>query len=136
MTIDIEKLHEYNSTQNKIDKLVRAERQLLQPVCTDMARLDSIFRLFSERNPMTGADRFMLRKQFLFIAVWLYSPRTLVNKKLKSGMRDKLVSVLGLRSPSCVSNEISDLLFFYERYRDFRAGVDANLDFITEELGI
>lgn len=136
MEIDIGRLEELNGVQERLNDLRAMEDMLSRPALTDVGTMREAYRAFRESASGDGGNRYMVRKQFIFIAVWLYSPGSLAGAKLRPGVRRELASVLGLRSPRIVSNELSDLMFYYCTYPDFRSAVDRRLRDVAAALGL
>lgn len=109
-------------------RLLEREAELLKPILRQVELLPTLFEWFIEiRNNMpVRPDRMSVRtrKQFLFIILWLYSPATLSGGRLLYGLRRKLVEVFHVNSRTIISDNCSDVVFYYQQYKDFRIEVD------------
>ena len=104
------------------------EKALSAPMVEDLDFLGNIYDIFSvsllEVNPNAHPDSFKSRKKFLFVVLYVFSPSTLVGKKLRAGIRNKVSDVLGYVGPNNVSHLAEDLLFLYSNYQVFKRDVD------------
>lgn len=109
-------------------RMAERERKLSTPKLKDMTHVPLIYEWFCELaggKDSTGAGlRTELRQQFVFIVLYLYSPATLVGRKISRGLRGILAKTLGFKSPTGVSNLCRDSVFFYDHYKTYRESVD------------
>ncbi|MCM1297414.1 MAG: hypothetical protein NC311_17895 [Muribaculaceae bacterium] len=102
--------------------------EIAEPILTDFSLLpvlyDAYLDVFRERGQLHYANRVYHRKKFLLIVMSLYSPITLVGGRMRTGLRKKLAKLFCIPSESTVSDNIKDLLNYYNLYRDFRRDVD------------
>lgn len=118
----------YTSIISEI-KLIRRQRALLakreseisKPKLTDQELLPELYRCFRQLCPSQSERRRSVRtrKQFIFIILMLYSPAALAGGKILPGLRDRIAEVLDLTASSTISNNLSDLDFLYQNYKDF-----------------
>ena len=133
MKIEIEKLR---NVRTKKDEYIKAEIDFNESIVQDISLMDNVYRIFTELSKNGSQDKYMLRKQFIFIAVWMFSPYSLMDVKLRSGVREKIAHLLDLHCAGAVSNELQDLLFYYETYAGFRNDVDYKYHKIREAMNI
>jgi len=65
-----------------------------------------------------------LKKEFIFIPLYLYSPATLAGGRALPGIREMLAGLLEYHATSAVSNLTADVAFLYRHYRDLRQQID------------
>jgi len=72
---------------------------------------------------------------FLMVALRLFTPRTLAGKRMECGnVRDVICQQMGINKWS-VSKRIQLVLFYYEKIRDFKVGVNTAYRNIVTALG-
>lgn len=100
----------------------------------DYILLPSVYEIFKSLFPCKndGMADVYTRKKFLFVCLCLYSPRTLHGSKIKAGLRDRILALLGLSCCTAISDNCRNILTMYEVYRDFRVDVNRVLSKIYE----
>ena len=118
--------------------LSEEECTLSKPILTDKSLIKTIYDYFvevlSERNCSPQVESVIQRKKFIFIILYLYSPRTLAGGKMKSGLRDEISKVLGVQSMSTISNNCSDVVFLYQNYSDFSKDIIKIFSAVMERM--
>lgn len=108
--------------EQKLHLLAR-EKELSKPVLTNLDMIPTLYMWFSEiisnRDCPGRVESVTQRKKFLFIVLFLYSPATLAEGKMLSGLREELVRLLNV-SPSVISNNCRDIVFLYNWDPDWR----------------
>lgn len=121
------KIEEIKSVRLKKTELANKEAMLSSPLLTDLALINHLYIWFikacTKRNCPTRLGSVTQRKKFLFIILYLYSPATLAGGKMTVGLRDKLADVLDLHSRTAISDNCADIVFLYNRYKDFKEDV-------------
>lgn len=120
-----------------MDKFVAELRALREKVSRDEAALKEMCR------PVIGISYAGWVKQrikdndiYLFVALRLFSPRTLAGKRMECGnVRDEICKHMGLNKWS-VSKRVQLVLFYYENVKNFRHKVGLEYKMIIEELGL
>lgn len=119
---------EIKSIREQKSRLSEREKELTEPILTDLAMIGKLWGWFKEiigeRDCPPRPESVTQRKKFVFIVLFLYSPSTLAGGKMAPGLRDRLADVLGVHAPSVISNDMSNAVFFYQQYKDFRMEVD------------
>ena len=113
---------EIKSIREQKSKLSEREKELTEPILTDLDMIGMLYRWFQEI--ISQKEIFTQRKKFIFIILFLYSPSTLAGGKMKNGLRDKLAEVLGVNAQTTISNNRNNLVFSYQLYKYFRQDVD------------
>ena len=103
------------------DCKLAAERyhDLSAPQMHDMTRMDELYELFQELSPGAGPED---KRRFVFVALYFYQPGALVSGKMKKGLRKVLSKTLGCH-PVRVSQMSSNLLFYFQHYRQYREDI-------------
>ncbi len=134
--IDFSKIISIKTMYEEMGEIKTRVEKVEVPVLSDLDLLSEVYRLFVGEVTSCGRNPsgHMCRREFLFIALYLYSPRSLAGSRLPNGLRDRLCSIMGIKSKSSISNSCLDLMFFYQEYKDFRENVDAIYERISNEL--
>ena len=74
------------------------------------------------------------RRAFLFVAAYIFCPSALIGKKMPSGLRQKILDTMHLGAGSIISRYMSDLMFWYNHYREFREDVNSAYEYIKEAM--
>ena len=134
ITMDMRRIICAKELQARADDAMMVVREALTPKLHDQSRIDEISRLFSEYI-RENAGKFTEKKRaLLFVMVYLYCPAVLLGESMPRGFRDRLKDLLGVGSPSAVSNYTTDLLFFYNHYKDFRKVVEDAYAYIMARM--
>ena len=109
----------------------------LTPSLPDMGLIQEMYDHFKcflakQGKPLNANNR----KKFLFVAVYLFCPSVLIGHTMPRGFRDKIKELINAKSATVVSNDVANLLFFYNCYRDFREDVDAAYTYIAGRMNI
>ena len=94
---------EIKSIREHKSKLSEREKELTEPILTDLDMIGMLYRWFQEiisQKEIFRSGNVTQRKKFIFIILFLYSPSTLAGGKMKNGLRDKLAEVLGFLLPA------------------------------------
>lgn len=135
LNIDFDKIVELKRTRMEIDGLVDKERRLSSPLVGDCSYVKRAYSHFLEVTAgRKDSGSVLLRKKFLFIALYLFAPGVFLGDYLPKGLRKTLCEIFGFRSGAAVSNNCSDLLFLYQNYRDFRDDVHGLFDMVAERI--
>ena len=119
--------------------LERETNAALEPSIKDISLVVEVYRLFVDFIQSSGklmdANN---RKKFLFVAVYLFCPSVLIGHTMPRGFRDRIKELINAKSATTVSNDVANLLFLYNHYKDFKDDVDNAYSHIVEgmRLGI
>ncbi len=132
------KITEIKSIREEKARLSELEMALSAPSLTDLGLIGTLYDWFREcmeqRDCASHPEGVVERKKFILIVLLLYSPATLAGGKMAVGLRDKLSEVLGVRSRSTISDNCSDVVFFFNRYKSFKTEVEAVYTTLTQRL--
>lgn len=122
------------------------------PILRDMSLIPTIYEWFceltSENGGVTNRQMYGLssevikgealaverRKQFIFIVLFLYSPKRLFPDKMPSGLRRAISESLGIKCSSVISDNANDVLSRYDIYKVWAKDVESVLEKILDRL--
>lgn len=128
MVKDFSTISELKTIREQKSRLSERESELSSPMLSDLELIPDIYKWFAEI--LAGMDfpphleSVTQRKKFLFIILFLYCPTVLAGGRMPHGMRKALEDVFSNISPCRISNNIEDVTFSYQIYKDFRKDVD------------
>ena len=105
-------------------------RELSMPQMHDMNKMPELYELFQELSPGTGPED---KRRFVFVVLYFFQPGALVSGKMKKGLRKALSKTLGCH-PVRVSQMSSNLLFYFQHYRQYRDDIVSLLSKIENLL--
>lgn len=138
MTKEFSSIVELKSIREQKSRLSEREQELSLPVLTDLSFVPEIYNWFKEilsgmacpPNP----ESVIQRKKFLFIVLFLFAPSVLAGGRLPNGIRAEISGVFPDVSPCVISNNIADVSFIYQQYKDFRQDIEYLYNQIVERL--
>ena len=128
MTKEFSSIVELRSIREQKSRLSEREQELASPILTDLSLIPEIYGWFKEL--LAGMDcppnpeSVTQRKKFLFIVLFLFAPSVLAGGRLPNGIRAEISGVFSDVSPCVISNNIADVSFIYQQYKDFRQDID------------
>ena len=128
MTKEFSSIVELKSIREQKSRLSEREQELASPILTDLSLIPEIYDWFKEL--LTGMDcppnleSVTQRKKFLFIVLFLFAPSVLAGGRLPNGIRAEISGVFPDVSPCVISNNIADVSFIYQQYKDFRQDIE------------
>lgn len=135
---DMGKVTALKIVRDKIIELSRAMKELNDPVLSDLSLLPKLYEVyldfFARIGNSNSTAQVYNRQKFLFVILYLYSPKTLAGGKMKIGLRDKLSDLFKLNSRTSISDNCSDIVFMYYNYRDFRRDVELLFNEMTNAI--
>lgn len=128
MIIDFLVISELKTIREKKRRLSEQEAELSVPRICDISLIPMLYDWFNEiqdnRNCPARKGCARLKKQFIFIILFLYSPSTLAGGKIGNGIREAISDVLEFKSPTGVSNLCADVTFLHDNYKDFQSDIE------------
>lgn len=122
-----EKIERLKAIRQEKERLIKEEKDLSTPILTDYKKLPEIYKRFkdilNDRPCPPNINTVLQRKKFLFIVLYLYCPSVLCGDKSPNSIRERLSQLLRVNKTS-ISHNISDLVFMYQNYKDFKNEVD------------
>ena len=107
---------------------IEKEALLSKPKFSDMSLIPLLydeFRRIVADDKSQSKQSGRLKKQFVFIILYLYSPATLAGGKIRTGVRNELQKLFRYKSPTAISNIGASAAFWYSQYRHFRKQVES-----------
>lgn len=140
MTKEFSSIVELRSIREQKSRLSEREQELASPILTDLSLIPEIYDWFKEL--LAGMDcppnpeSVIQRKKFLFIVLFLFAPSVLAGGRLPNGIRAEIAGVFPDVSPCVISNNIADVSFIYQQYKDFRQDIEFIYNQVLERLKI
>nr|DAV64333.1 MAG TPA: hypothetical protein [Caudoviricetes sp.] len=140
MTKEFSSIVELKSIREQKSRLSEREQELSLPILTDLSLIPEIYDWFKEA--LSGMDypsnpeSVTQRKKFLFIVLFLFAPSVLAGGRLPNGIRAEISDVFPDVSPCVISNNIADVSFIYQQYKDFRQDIEYLYNQILERLKV
>lgn len=113
--------------------LYKEEMKLSVSLLNDLSLVGNIYDLFVSYHQDKNFRH--IRKQFIFIVLYFFSPSALGGMKMRRGLRDKIADVLQCTA-SNVSHDYGNVGFFYVKYKNFRNEVNKTIERMLVDLGI
>lgn len=140
MTKEFSSIVELKSIREQKSRLSEREQELSLPVLTDLSLIPEIYCWFkailSGMDCPPNPDSVTQRKKFLFIVLFLFAPSVLAGGRLPNGIRAEIAGVFQDVSPCVISNNIADVSFIYQQYKDFRQDIEYLYNQIVERLKV
>ena len=140
MTKEFSSIVELKSIREQKSRLSEREQELASPILTDLSLIPEIYDWF--KDLLAGMDcppnpeSVTQRKPCLFIVPFLFAPSVLAGGRLPNGIRAEISSVFPDVSPCVISNNIADVSFIYQKYKDFRQDIEYLYNQIVEILKV
>lgn len=138
MTKEFSSIMELKSIREQKSRLSEREQELSLPILTDLSLIPEIYDWFKEvlsgMDYPSNPESVTQRKKFLFIVLFLFAPSVLAGGRLPNGIRTEISGVCPDVSPCVISNNIADVSFIYQQYKDFRQDIEYLYNQILERL--
>ncbi len=138
MSKEFSSIVELKSIREQKSRLSEREQELSLPILTDLSLIPEIYGWFKEilsgMDCPPNLDSATQRKKFLFIVLFLFAPSVLAGGRLPNGVRAEISGVFQDVSPCVISNNIADVSFIYQQYKDFRQDIEYLYNLIVERL--
>ena len=140
MTKEFSSIVELKSIREQKSRLSERENELSTPMLDDLLLIPELYSWFRELlagmactpNPESVTQR----KKFLFIVLFLFAPSVLAGGRLPNGIRAEIAGVFPDVSPCVISNNIADVSFIYQQYKNFRQDIEYLYCQIVERLKV
>lgn len=136
MTKEFSSIMELKAIREQKSRLSEREQELSSPVLCDTSLIPQIYFWFKEILSDTGCESVTQRKKFLFVVLFLFAPSVLAGGRLPNGIRAEIARVFPDVSPCVISNNIADVSFIYQQYKDFRQDIEYLYNQIIERLKV
>ena len=137
ISMDLSKIRFAKDATEEIRQMEHEVSEALKPAIEDVDFVGEVYKRFLSFIEWSGkimdANN---RKKFLFIAVYLFCPSVLIGHTMPRGFRDRIKELINAKSATTVSNDVANLLFLYNHYRDFREDVDSAYAYVLEGLDL
>ena len=137
ISMDLSKIRFAKGAAEDVKVLEQSINSALEPMIKDVSLVEHVYDLFLSFLQWSGkAMDVNNRKKFLFIAVYLFCPSVLIGHTMPRGFRDRVKDLINAKSATTVSNDVANLLFLYNHYKDFREDVDSAYAFVADGLNL
>lgn len=140
MTKEFSSIVELKAIREQKSRLSEREQELSASMLTDFALIPEIYSWFKEILSQSDCppnfESVTQRKKFLFIVLFLFAPSVLAGGRLPNGIRAEIAGVFPDVSPCVISNNIADVSFIYQQYKDFRQDIEFIYNQLLERLKI
>lgn len=140
MTKEFSSIVELKAIREQKSRLSEREQELSASMLTDFALISEIYSWFKEILSQSDCppnfESVTQRKKFLFIVLFLFAPSVLAGGRLPNGIRAEIAGVFPDVSPCVISNNIADVSFIYQQYKDFRQDIEFIYNQVLERLKI
>lgn len=140
MTKEFSSIMELKSIREQKSRLSERENELSTPMLEDLSLIPELYSWFkeilSEMDCPPNPESVTQRKKFLFIVLFLFAPSVLAGGRLPNGIRAEIAGVFPDVSPCVISNNIADVSFIYQQYKDFRQDIEYLYNQILERLKV
>lgn len=140
MTKEFSSIMELKAIREQKSRLSEREQELSLPILTDLSLIQELYQWFKEilsrMDCPPNPDSVTQRKKFLFIILFLFAPSVLAGGRLPNGIRAEIAHVFPDVSPCVISNNIADVSFIYQQYKDFRQDIEFIYNQVLERLKI
>lgn len=128
MVNDFSIIEQIKLVKEKKEKLSRIEQNLSSPILTDKSLIPEIYELFkrvlSEQDFSPMPESPHQRKKFVFVILFLYSPKTLAGYHSPRRLRDAIAKAIGLRDVTFISNNIETVAFLSQNDKYFKEDIE------------
>lgn len=140
MTKEFSSIVELKAIREQKSRLSEREQELSEPMLTDFALIPEIYSWFKEILSQSDCppnfESVTQRKKFLFIVLFLFAPSVLAGGRLPNGIRAEIAGVFPDVSPCVISNNIADVSFIYQQYKDFRQDIEFIYNQVLERMKV
>lgn len=137
ISMDLSKIRFAKGAAEDVKLLEQNINSALEPTIKDLSLVEQVYEQFLSFLQWSGKVMDVNnRKKFLFIAVYLFCPSVLIGHTMPRGFRDRVKDLINAKSATTVSNDVANLLFLYNHYKDFREDVDSAYAFVADGLNL
>lgn len=140
MTKEFSSIMELKAIREQKSRLSEREQELSSPILADYSLIPEIYvwfkEILAERPCPPNPENVTQRKKFLFIVLFLFAPSVLAGGRIPNGIRAEISHVFPDVSPCVISNNIADVSFIYQNYKDFRLDVECLYNKILDKLKV
>ena len=128
MENDFSIIQQIKSVKERKEELSRIEQNLSSTILTDKSLIPEIYQLFKQIlfeqdfSPMPESPH--QRKKFVFVILFLYSPKTLAGYHSPRGLRDAIAKAIGLHDVTFISNNIETVAFLSQNDKYFKEDIE------------
>lgn len=135
--MNVQRILEAQKLDRNVKLAEKAVNEALNPILKDLRLIDDVFAHFLRFCGCEGCTLGVNnRRVFLFVVAYIFCPSSLIGRKMPSGFRQKLLDVMTINAGSIISRYMSDLMFWYNHYKEFREDVNNAYSYILSAMGV
>lgn len=123
MELNFDRIIRLKKIKIEMSELAEEGSTLSKPLLSDKSLIYEIYRTFveilNERSCPPNVECVTQRKKFLFIVLFLFAPGALADGRMPNGLRKVIEAVFPDIRPCTISNNLRDVVFLYQQYKDF-----------------
>ena len=127
----IDKIKRIESARTSLRKARQENENASKPIVTDLGLIPHIYEVF--KSTRVGDMDITARKEFIFVALYLYSPCRFFGGKMPKGLRKAIGEVTGTSCVNVISKNCAELYVLYSVYSDFKKNVEKAISSICED---
>lgn len=130
----IDKIKRIESARTSLRKARQESELASKPLFKDLRLMPHIYEVFKSTH--VGDMDITARKEFIFVALYLYSPCRFFGGKMPKGLRKAIGEVTGTSCVNVISKNCAELYVLYSVYSDFKKNVEKAISSICEDATI
>lgn len=130
----IDKIKRIESARTSLRKARQESENASKPLFKDLRLMPRIYEVF--KSTRVGDMDITARKEFIFVALYLYSPCRFFGGKMPKGLRKAIGEVTGTSCVNVISKNCAELYVLYSVYSDFKKNVEKAISSICEDATI
>lgn len=127
----VDKIKRIESARTSLGKARQESEMASKPLLSDLHLMPHLYNVF--KSVRGGELDITARKEFIFIALYLYSPSRFFGGKMPKGLRRAIGEATGTSCANVISKSCSELYVLYSVYTDFRENVEKVISLICDD---
>lgn len=128
MVNDFSIIQQIKYIKEQKEELSRVEANISAPLLSNKSIIPDIYQIFkeilSEQDFPPIPDSPPQRKKFMFVILFLYSPKTLAGYHSPRGLRKAIAKAIGLHDVTFISNNIETVSFLSRNDKHFKQDIE------------
>lgn len=132
--LDFSNIDRIRELRDQIFMSNREIGRIAAPIANGTDSLETLYGIYKSVIDEKKEANAYERKKFLMAVMYLFSPVTLAGGKMRSGLRQKLAAIMGVKNHTTLSANLQDVMMLYRTYRDFRRDVNLIIKTFFEKI--
>lgn len=132
--LDFSNIDRIRELRDQIFMYNREIGRIAAPIANGTDSLETLYGIYKSVIDEKKEANAYERKKFLMAVMYLFSPVTLAGGKMRSGLRQKLAAIMGVKNHTTLSANLQDVMMLYRTYRDFRRDVNLIIKTFFEKI--